>query len=133
MRNDVAADQPHVIASRPPQSARQLEAIAHVEAEKRDVCRARDEFESLYGVEQRVEFAGARFGGKKQGGRDEDQEAVADDERHALELGSDQTSTRALGEPETRTSRCRESRDQRQETPGRGSQALHMLDLRTEG
>jgi hypothetical protein len=58
--------------------------IAKIEAEQRDVRRARKEFERLNRIKSSVECTGTCLGRKEQRRRYENQRPVGSNERHAL-------------------------------------------------
>jgi hypothetical protein len=71
-------------------------------------------------VEAHIELGGPRLGREKQRGRDQNKDAVGGDQRHTLELGSDQSAPPSLCQRKARTARCHERRNQEQEAPRYG-------------
>jgi hypothetical protein len=90
-----------------------LEAVAHIEAKKREVRRAGGEFKGLDQVKAQVELTGPRFQSEEQGRWNKHQEAVRGDERHPLELGTDEADAPTFGERQAGATDGHKGRDTR--------------------
>jgi hypothetical protein len=75
---------------RGPKPARQAQSVAHVEGQQSHVSRARKQFERLHDVEGSVEGPGGSPTVEENRARNQDQQAVSRDERHALFLVVDE-------------------------------------------